>query len=176
MPAQNKCGYVFDRHVKFISEEVTEASAVQNASHADDFVMRQARKFAQGPDHRVQRIGDADHKRIGAIGFDAFANGLHHFEVDADEVIAAHPRLARNTGGNDHNIAACDIGVIIGALKVAVKAINGGSLRQIERLTSGHSLGDIEQDNIAHLFHRSEVSQSAADHASANEGNFVTSH
>jgi hypothetical protein len=105
MAAQNEGGDVLHRHVEFLGEEVAEARAVEHAGHAADLVVRQARELAQRPDHRVERVGDADDEGVRRVVADAFAHGFHDLEVDAQKVVAAHARLARDAGGDDADIA-----------------------------------------------------------------------
>ena len=50
-------------------------------------------------------------KAFGACGLMPFADRLDDLEVLAEQVVAAHPRLARETGGDDADIGALDIGV-----------------------------------------------------------------
>jgi hypothetical protein len=87
---------VLDADLELVGKEVAEAGAVEHAGHADHHVMRKTREFAQCPNHRVERIGDADDECVGRIRLDAFADRLHHFQIDAEQIVAAHPRLARN--------------------------------------------------------------------------------
>src|SRR3546814_3484752 len=72
--------------------------------------MRQTRKFAQRPHHRVERVGYADDEGVGGVGLDAFADRLHHFQIYAEQVIAAHARLAGDPGGDDDDVGAGDVG------------------------------------------------------------------
>ena len=71
--------------------------------------------LAQCPNHRVERVGDADHEGLGGVLLDALADRLHHLGVDADEVVAAHAGLARDASGDDDNIRAFDVGIPFGA-------------------------------------------------------------
>jgi hypothetical protein len=125
MAAQHEGGDVLHRDVEFLGEEVAEARAVQNAGHAADHVVRQARELAQRPDHRVERVGDADDEGVRRVVADALAHGFHDLEVDAQKVVAAHARLARHTGGDDADIRARDVGVIVRALELGVEPSTG---------------------------------------------------
>ena len=151
-------------------------AAIEHAGHADDHVMRQAGKLAQRPDHRVERVGDADDERVRRIGLDAFADRLHHLQIDAEQIVAAHPRLAGDTGGDDDDIGAGDIGVIIGALEVHIEPFDRAALRQIERLALRHAFDHVEQHDIAESLGSGEMRQRATDVASADQRNFVASH
>ena len=66
MAAEHEGGDVLDRDAELLGEEVAEAGAVEHAGHADDLVVRQAGEFAQRPDHRVERVGDADDEGVRA--------------------------------------------------------------------------------------------------------------
>jgi hypothetical protein len=66
--------HVFNRDAGLFGEEVAEARRVEHAGHADDLVVRQAREFLQRPDHRVERIGDADDEGVRGVLLDALAD------------------------------------------------------------------------------------------------------
>ena len=77
--------------------------------------MGQAGGFTQHPDHGVQGIGDADDKGLGRILLDARANLLHDLDIDAQQIIPAHARLARHAGGDDDDVGALDAGIGVAA-------------------------------------------------------------
>ena len=83
-----------------------EARAIQNTSHADQHVGWQARKFLQSPDHHIQRIGDTNNESIWRMGFETLTDRLHHFQINAHQIIAAHAGFARHTGSHDAHISA----------------------------------------------------------------------
>ena len=176
MAAKNKGVDVFHRHTEFQRQEVTEAGRVQNAGHADNFVMGQAGEFAQRPDHGVQRVGDADHKRVGCVGFDALANGFHHFQVDAQQIVAAHAGFAGHTCGDDADISAGDVGIIIGAGHCGVKTFRRAGFGNVERLALRNAVCDVEHDDVTQLFESCEVGECATDLTCADKGNLGSSH
>jgi hypothetical protein len=47
-------------------------------------------------------------KAFGACCLMPFADRLHDLEVDAEQVVAAHARLARHAGGDDDHVGAGD--------------------------------------------------------------------
>ena len=47
-------------------------------------------------------------KAFGRVFLDAGADLLHHLEVDAEQIVAAHARLARHAGGDDADVGAFD--------------------------------------------------------------------
>ena len=51
-------------------------------------------------------------KALGRVLLDALADRLHHLQVDAEQVVAAHARLARDAGGDDADVGAGDVGII----------------------------------------------------------------
>ncbi len=137
MAPEHEGGHVLDRHAELLRQEVAEARAVEHAGHADDHVVRQPGEFAQRPDHRVQRIGDADHERIRGVLLDALPDRLHHLQIDAEQVVAAHARLARHAGGDDAHVGAGDVGIIRRAFELGVEVVDRAGLGDVERLPSG---------------------------------------
>ena len=138
--------------------------------------MRQAREFAQRPDHGIQRVGDADHEGVRRVFLQALTHGLHDLEVDAQKVVAAHPRLARPAGGEDADIGARDIGVRGGALERRVKALDRAGLGNVQRLALGGAFGDVEQDDVAEFLDGREMGKRAADLACADERDLGSCH
>ena len=176
MAAEHERRDILDRNLEFFRQEMPEARRIEHARHADHHVVRQPRKLTQRPDHRIERIGDANHERARRIGLDALAHCLHHLQVDTKQIVAAHPRLAGYPGRHDDYIGASYIGVIIGALQVHIEPFNGAALRQVERLALRHAVDDVEQHDIAERLGRGEVRQRAADVSSADQRNFVACH
>ena len=107
---------------------------------------------------------------------DARAHRLHHLEVDAEQIVAAHARLARDTGGDDHHVGAGDVGIIVRAGDLRVETLDRTALAEVERLALRNALGDVEQDDVAKLPHRGEVSEGSANHSGANQGNLLAGH
>jgi hypothetical protein len=155
---------------------MAEPRAVQHAGHAADHVMRQARELAQRPDHGVERVGDADDEGVRRVVADALAHGFHDLEVDAQKVVAAHPRLARDTGGDDAHIRAGDVGVVVGALQLGVELFRRAAFGDVERLALRDALGDVEQDDIAQFLQRGEMGERAPDLPRADERDLGSGH
>ena len=57
-----------------------------------------------------------------------------------------------------------------------VEVVNRPSLGDVERLALGNTLRDVEEDDVAQLPHRREVSQGSADHSSADKRDLLPSH
>ena len=128
------------------------------------------------PHHRIERVGDADHERFRRVFAQAGAHLLHDFEVDLDEVVAAHAGLAGDTGGDDHHIGVFDIGVFVGALESRREAFDRRRLRKIERFALRDAVHDVEEDDFAKFPDTSQVSKRAANLASTDQCNLITRH
>ena len=115
-------------------------------------------------------------KAEGRVFLDAGADLLHHLDVDADEVIAAHAGLARHARRHDAHVRALDVGVGVRALEVAVEALDRTRLRDIERLALGQALRDVEEDDVAQFLEADEVRERASDHPSADQGDLRARH
>src|SRR3546814_20179600 len=80
MAAENEGVHILDRHVELVGDEVAEARRIEDAGHTDDLVVRQARELTEGPNHRVEGVGDADDESVGGVGLDALADSLRSEE------------------------------------------------------------------------------------------------
>src|SRR5690348_16406102 len=174
--AEHESGDVFDRHIELVGEEIAKARAVEHAGHADHLLLRQAAIFLQRPYHGVERIGDANDEGVGRVFLDAGADLLHHFEIDAEQIVAAHAGLARHAGGDDADVGAVDGLVAVGARELGVEVVDRRGLRNIERLALRHTFDDVEHDHVAKLLEADEVGERAADLAGADQSDFLTRH
>ena len=67
-------------------------------------------------------------KASGALCLDALADRLHHLQVDAEQVVAAHARLAGDAGGDDDDVGAGDVGIVVRAGDLGVEALDRAAL------------------------------------------------
>ena len=176
MPAQNKGRHIAHGHAEFQAQEMAEAGRVEHASHTDHAVCRQARILLQRPDHCIQRVGDADDEGVRRVLPDAFADRLHHFQVDAQQIVAAHPRLARHACGDDADIGAAQKGIVVGAGHLGVEPGRGAGLRDIQRLALRCPFGDVEKHDVAEFLDRGKMRERAADLSCADQCNLGSGH
>ena len=92
------------------------------------------------------------------------------------QVVPAHPRLARHAGGDDADIGAFDVGIGLRALERRVKAFCRTGFGDVERLALGNALGDVEEDDVTQFLQCHEMRQRAADLAGADERDFGSGH
>ena len=176
MAAEHEGRDILDRNVEFVGQEMAEARRVEHARHADHHVLRQPAALLQRPDHGVERIGDADDEGVGRVLLDAGADLLHHLQIDAEKIVAAHARLARHAGGDDADRGALDLVIGIGADDAGVEALHRSGLRQIERLALRHAFHDVEKNDVAQLLEADQMRQRSADLTGADQCNFVSRH
>ena len=174
--AEHEGGDVLHRDLELVGQEVAETRRVEDAGHAHDLLRWQARELLQGPDHRVERVGDADHEGVRRVGLDAGADRFHDFEVDADEVVAAHAGLARHAGGDDDHVGSGDGSVVAGARIMGIEAVDRGRLGDVETLALGHTVGDVEQDDVAEFLKASQMREGSADLSGADKRDLATCH
>ncbi len=137
---------------------------------------RQAAGLLQHPDHRIQRVGDADDECVGGILLDALADLAHHLDVDAQQVVAAHAGLAGNTGSHDDHVGTGDIGVVGGAGHGGIEPLDGRTLGQIKALARAQSVNNVKDDDVAQFLHRRQMRQRAANVAAADQRNLFPRH
>jgi hypothetical protein len=68
---------------------------------------------------------------------DALADRLHHLEVDAEQIVAAHAGLAGDAGGDDDDVGTRDIGIIVGAGDLGIETLDRAALGKVQRLALG---------------------------------------
>ena len=109
---------------------------------------------------------------------DARADGLHDLGIDADQVVAAHARLARHARRDDHDVGARDVGVVRRTFVGGVEAFDRGRLGDVQRLALGDALGvrNVEQDDVTEFLDPGEQRQRAADLTRADQRDFIASH
>src|SRR3546814_20925066 len=88
----------------------------------------------------------ADDKSVRRIGLDALTHGLHDLQIDAQQVIAAHARLASDPGSNNDDVRASNVGIIVRALQVRIKAFHRAALGKVKCFTLRHALNHVEQE------------------------------
>ena len=108
--------------------------------------------------------------------FDRRADGSDDPSIDSDQIVAAHPRLARNAGGDDHDIGTLDIGIVVGAADDGVVALDRRALDDVERLALRHTLDDIDEKDVPELFEPGEERQGAADLPGADQRDLAACH
>ncbi len=99
-----------------------------------------------------------------------------HLGVGADQIVAAHPRPARDAGGDDHDIGAVDVGIVVGAFDDRVIALDRRALDDVERLALRHALDDVEQHDVAQFLEPGEQRDGAADLPGADQRDLVACH
>ena len=130
----------------------------------------------QSPDHRIERIGDADDKGVRRIFLDAGADRFHDLEVDAEQIVAAHPRLARHPGRHDDNVGPGDGFIAIRPRERRIETVDRTRLGKIQRLALRCPFRDVEEDDVAKLFERREVSQGSADLTGSDQCDLAARH
>ena len=177
MAAEHEGGDVLDRDSELLGEEGAEAGAESSTPAMPTTIWcGRPRKFAQRPDHRVERVGDADHEGAGRVALDALADRLHHLQIDAEQVVAAHARLAGDAGGDDDHVGAGDVGIIVGALELASKPSTGPHCERSSALPCGTPSTTSNRTTSPKFLLRREMGERAADIAGADKRDLVASH
>ena len=107
---------------------------------------------------------------------DTFTHRFHDLQVDAQQVVTAHTGLACHPGGDDADIGARNIGVVLGARQGGVEALGRARFGDVERFALGEALCNVKEDNVPQFFQRGEMGERAADIACADEGDLGSSH
>ena len=85
---------------------------------------------------------------------------VHHFRTMSalvfNKIVAAHARLARQSGGDDHDIGIFGAVVAIQPRQLHIKAFDRRGLGQIERLALRHAFDNVDQQTSPSSFAASQ--------------------
>ena len=104
------------------------------------------------------------------------ADRVHHLEIDAKQIVAAHAWFAGDAGGDDDDVGAGDCGIVARAFQSRVDALHRRRLGQVERLALRHAVDDIEENDVAKLLQRRQKRKRPPDLAGSYQGNLFSRH
>ena len=76
---------------------------------------------------------------------------LDDLVVGVEEVVAAHPRLAGDAGGDDDDVGPGGVLVVVRPEDARVGALDRRRLHDVEALALGHALDDVDEDDVGQL-------------------------
>ena len=169
---------VFHGNTEFVGNEASETGRVEHASHTDDLVGREARLLLHVVDHGVERVRDNDDESVRSVSLDGFGDGLDNAAVLVEEIVAAHARHTRETGGNDNHVSTLEVGVVGRTLKIDRGVDDGTAFHDIESLALRHalSLRNVDKDDVAEILLGEHESHCTTNLTSTNECNLLSSH
>src|SRR5262249_45468926 len=95
--------------------------------------------------------------------------------VGFKQIVAAHTRFARQTGGDDNDVGIFGRLVTISADKLYVKTVDRSSLCQVERFALRHTFEHVHQNDVRQLFSGDPVSSRSAHVSRAHNRNLISS-
>ncbi len=99
---------------------------------------------------------------------------LHDVGIGTDQVVPAHAGLARDTGGDDDELAARGRRVVVRARNPRIESFDRRRLPLIERFALGHAFDHIDEDDATReLFLDEALGGGGAYVAGADDGDLV---
>jgi len=99
------------------------------------------------PAHDVQGIRYHNNDGLGTVLLDLLGDLFDDVGVGADEVVAAHPRLACDARRDDHEVRSRRRTVVIRSDDPRIEAFDRRRLGLIERFALRDAFDDIDQDD-----------------------------
>ena len=90
--------------------------------------------------------------------------------VGGEQVVAGHAGLARQAGGDDHDVGAGGVGVVVGAGDRGAEALDRAHVHHVERLALRQALGDVDHDDVGDAVQQQELGGGRADLSGADDG------
>src|SRR5437879_10372954 len=147
--------HVFNRYAQLHRHKRAHARRVEHAGHAHHAILREAADLIGRLSHGIERVGHHDEDGIGRILGHLLDHALDDVVVGAEQVVTAHPGLAREAGSDDDDIAVGRFAVVASvggdADHPRIGPQDRAGLEHIEPLASRHSLEDVGQDHIGEL-------------------------
>ncbi|OQC41149.1 MAG: hypothetical protein BWX64_01081 [Acidobacteria bacterium ADurb.Bin051] len=145
MTAEDDRVDVLHRDVRGLGDERPVAGRVEHPGHPHQPVLRRRETLVEGEDDGVERVGDRDDHRLGAVLPDPAGDFDRDLQVDREQLLAAREgairaRLARHAGGVDDQLGAGERGVVLGADEADVAAHHRQPLEDVEALADRHRL------------------------------------
>ena len=174
MPAEHHRLDVVDRDVERLGEERAEPRGVEHTRHPDDSLTWESRHLLRYPAHHVERVRDHQDDGAGAMLPDLDRDLLDDVGVGTDQIVAAHARLARDTRGDDHELASRRGLVIVRPHDPGVEPFDRRGLPLIEGFALGYPLDHVDEDDAARELLLGEALSGGGAHvAGADDGDFV---
>ena len=144
-----------DRHAEALGDEVAEPGGVEHAGLADDPAAREAvTTLAASAVISSSGLDDHDQHGVGRVLDDLLGDAAHDLGVDPDQVHPAHAGLARQAGGDDHDVRAGDRLVALAARAgglagdLGLEALDRPGLVHVEGQALGLALDDVGQHDL----------------------------
>ena len=103
-------------------------------------------------------------------------DGPHDPGVLGEQVVAAHARLAGEAGGDDDDVGAGGVRVVVRAGDAGVVPDDGRGLGKVEALALRQPLDDVDEDDVGDARLRDALGGRRADVAGADDGDLVAGH
>ncbi len=125
--------------------------------------------------HGVQRVADSDNDAVRRVRYGASGNVPHDLGIRSQKIIPAHPGFPRNARGNDDDIRAGRVLIVVGPDNVAVIAFDGTRLEHVQRLSLRDTLEDVDHYHVRQLAIYQPLSQGRS-HVSGSYDGHLLSH
>ncbi len=126
--------------------------------------------------HRIERIRYDDQDRIRRVPCGLFHDRTNDPRVLRLEIVAAHPGLPREPGGDHHDVRSGRVGVVVGSDDTRVVADDRRRLGQVETLALRQTFDDIDEDDIGQASLGDALGGGCADVAGADHRDLVAGH
>jgi len=133
-------------------EERPIARRVEHTGHAEHALARKARHLERDIAHHVERVRDHHDDRVRRGLLDLGGHRLHDARVGVEQIVARHPRLARDAGGDDDDLRARRLRVAVRADHARIEELDRRRLPLVERLPLRDALDDIYHDDLTRQF------------------------
>src|SRR6185437_3537669 len=94
------------------------------------------------------RIRHDNDDAIRRVLYDFADHVAHDLVVGVEQIVAAHPRLARDSGSDDYDVGIRSVGVVVGAGDMRIALFDGHGFEQVESFALRHAFDDVNEDDV----------------------------
>ena len=180
MTAEHERVHVFHANLALHRDERAHACGIQDASHPEHTVFREAADFECRLGHGIEGIRHHDDDALWRMLNDLFNDGLYYVVVGFQQVVAAHPGLARKARGNHDDVASCRCGIIAvrrgNAGGARIRSRNRTGLHHVQRFAGRRAIQNVRQHYVGQLHIDDALRRGRAHESAAYDGYFFSDH
>jgi len=155
-----------------VGYQTAETGGIQHSAAADDLACGETGILDKGVGEDVNGVADDDIDRVGTVACDLGSDLAHQLGIDACQLQTGLAGLSADTGGDDHDVRACRIGII--PCENVQGGGEGGTVNDIHSFAFCFGTIDIDQHDLGSEAVLSQgVSYGSTYVSDTEDGNFL---
>src|ERR1035438_1217233 len=173
VPSENECVHVLDADLEFLRDKSAETRRVEHSGHPNHTLAWEPADLISGLRHGIKRIRHDNQNAVRRVVYDLADNVAHDLVVGVKKIIAAHTRLAGDSGGDDDDVSISGVGIVVRAKDSGIAFLDRHGLEQVETFALRDAFYDVDQHDVCEFFGGDPVGGSRTHVSGAYDGDFI---